>query len=636
MSAPRKAPTLPYDIQLEVVKIALDSLFDPEERAKALSDYSFISGAMRVFCQKQIFRLFFTGREHSLNRKHILSNSPHLIAYVKELHISASYRTHISSIDMDVICILTSLDRIMLVVENNLCPWKSLSYCICRTVVDLILTRKITSVFFKGVTHFPISFIALWSSLKSVEVRDANPDGNYLHVEPGSESDDDVEIEKNKKREDVFEDFDRLLLFQEAPKTAPRGCATIKLTNLCLLDSDPMMVSLLLHPDNIPDLSALTLYATKHFNKANVDSNAIIPSDDSSHEGVNSNFFCVHYAPILSDYSRGYPRVFVPDFSKLCSFTADISPPNLRPVFHIIRQASESLVKLDIRERFRQYSELDPFGLDLSLNPLVPCNLPEEISLASLHRLQTLSITITRQSVFQPISPNAMSSWCSLLRTAPYGIRTLELTLDLYYFYTVRDLEWVFALPEDVDDKGNPCPNMFSTLDDIISSRVYFPYLERVQIHVDLPEDSRISGSDDRLAIDVVDDEDIEKMKNWATTVEIHQCLPEDVIFEGNHIYEDIPPDESVLFYGPYSPEYEGSELADVDSEELMRSVVIGSDAPSFRSDESGQTRVRLLLDEDVLASIDYMFKCTRTRFTGTNSFVVTVDNGMYSLDRTV
>lgn len=85
MNFNRWAPSLPYDIQLEVIEFALDDISDPEERSRALATFSLISAPLCIFCQRKIIRQFTVGTAGTYKQQLILASNPSLCLYIKEL-----------------------------------------------------------------------------------------------------------------------------------------------------------------------------------------------------------------------------------------------------------------------------------------------------------------------------------------------------------------------------------------------------------------------------------------------------------------------------------------------------------------------------------------------------------------------
>ncbi|KAF9475294.1 hypothetical protein BDN70DRAFT_935989 [Pholiota conissans] len=619
----RQLPTLNNDIQLEIIRILLDK--HSEERTRNLKVFSLISRSTLEFCQKQIFHRFRTGRSDAENCSLILKSSPHLKTYVKELWFFHEWHilvTHIQPIDMGIIRTLTALNRIGIQINYSICSWRSLKICVRRTITDLILQGGIDSLYLQGLSNIPPAAFGLWKSLKTLEIRDENPNPTSFHLEEDSDFDPDVLPEGvlPKSDEDRYEDFDRLSLFTPIG-TIPQGSAKINLQTLCLLDSDKVLLHMLIAPNNLLDeerqmrlrvysesppapsrslmpsdnnedmaITTPTVDSDSDSNSGGSEANSEPEeSDDSAESNVTDesktddefaiyDFGCKHFTKIFpdrpSDTSSFSEYHF--DFSGLRSFTADITLANLRPIWHIIHRAYDSLVELDIRERFRCRSLRDPFGFCGHDFPAAqPIILPEEISFASLVHLRALALTIMiRDPPYMCAMPEALSSWCSLLHTAPPGLRHLKITLDAFYFDFGGYLaHWfVFEGSKDVTDTVIPSP--FIDMDEIIASKTYFPALETCSVCVILPEDehgSYNSEPNDDITTDVISPHDL------------------DAYFEFEHFLLDQSP-----------------QLSD---DECVSS-------PSYITSSN----------EAVRKSVGFIFRLTRRRFSPTQSFFVKID----------
>ncbi|KAF8180879.1 hypothetical protein BJ912DRAFT_980668, partial [Pholiota molesta] len=294
-----------------------------------------------------------------------------------------------------------------------------------------------------------------------------------------------------------------------------------------------------------------------------------------------------------TDYSLRPPSHF--DFSQLRGFTIDIIGNNLLPVFFIIHHARNTLETLDIRQRFLHNVIEDPFGFDSSLDH-APEPLPDEVSLEPLFHLEHLSITLLILP-YMPIHLNTLSSWCSLLRTAPRGIRTLEITLDAFPFnYVIDLLQWFPDLDDDDDAANTP----LSTLDEIISNADSFPLLEYVRVLVRLPEDDCIRGIDEGTTVDLVDEHDISKVLLWFDK-----------------------------YCNERTPSPSGSSMT---AEKLMEEDLARFDAMPCFTDGSwtSEDRSHPIPFERVEESVAQMLRLTAKRFCDTGSFVVEVEFGAH------
>ncbi|KAF9472220.1 hypothetical protein BDN70DRAFT_938350 [Pholiota conissans] len=628
-------PTLPYDIQLEVIKIALNRLKDPDDLAHALISFSLISQPLRIFCQKQIFRRFVTGKETCYLRKRILANSPHLIPYVKELcfryeedPIPGPDR-HISTMEMEVIQTLTSLERISAMVKRNRCSWCDFPQCVRHLIIDFTIRRRITSLYFEGLANFPPPFVAYWKFLDSVDVREGAwyPHYTSMELSPNSE-----EAFEQARDEDSFEDVNSLLLFEKAPKKSTLAGSATTLTSLCLLDCDDILFWMLANDDDVLDVPYVTRPGDSFKPDTWQSQNALAANgsgeDDNHNQGRHNRAVCDHYTPVFSSDTTGKSAIFDFDFSRLRTLTVDITPGNLRPLWHIIHEASGSIVSLDIRERLRFWSTNDPFGFPATSQDLSR-NLPRYVSLASLSHLRVLTLEMFLRCIgAETTMPYTLASWSALLRTAPYEIRVLDLRISLYEgsrWY--MDPYEIFISPPDDEENDNDSedegsfPNAFDTLDDVISSTFYFPSLEFVRLHLYIPEPDP-EDSEAGMDVDVVDEEDVEVMQAWATNANAHGYLGEN---DKTDRYTKLTWLNDATFVcesggvGGTTTNYNASPSS---------SSISGADCdlPSFSDDESGRASERSILREDILTSVDYMFGRTRRRFASTKSFVVTAD----------
>ncbi|KAF9476565.1 hypothetical protein BDN70DRAFT_897245 [Pholiota conissans] len=567
MTAFLQIPALPYDLQLEIVKAFLNQITDTQDRTNALNNLSLVSPALRDFCQKQIFRRFTIGKSAYHNQKllFLLWHIPRLRSYCKELRYevppSAPAR-HVSEAEIRLIQGLESLEHISVTVMHGDFPYEDLAICVRQTINYVIASFPIISLCFEGVTEIDPNDFALWGSLTSVEIRSTNPNPTFSRydsedVDPGG-------------AEDICEDFDQLQLVEHVPEMLPQQCARIKLRNLSLLDADDVLYSFLSYSDEMFDVKHVAL--------------SLNPSDW---------YLCYPEGQCSDDHHipPWTPRIYHPtplrtsyafDFSQLRTFTVDFGPSNLRLVWHIIRQASESLVSLDIRERLRLYSTKDAFGLDLK-GPFIPRDFPQEISLASLSALRVLSF---KSNIKYNKKPHELASWCPLLRTAPNGLRELNFTIDLFEVPQMLYIEQIFILPDTVDKNGNPLPNKFDALDELISSRYYFPSLETFRIHVVLPEPDDCLG-EYGFDYDVVNEDDLKE----------------------RDIFCALEPASTVANNNPSSSAYI-NEL----------------DGPAFVDDDDWDVTAPLVHSNYVRASIDYIFRRTKARFSSTDSFIVTID----------
>ncbi|KAF8166694.1 hypothetical protein BJ912DRAFT_1002334 [Pholiota molesta] len=414
----------------------------------------------------------------------------------------------------------------------------------------------------------PFLPLSKWRHLSAFEVRDENPYANFQDLDPERDSDDDSDVDI----EDIYEDFNRLLLFEKALQ-APQHSIAIKLRKLCIIDSDKVLVHMLLHSDHVVEHERNeSLFP----DDPQVDCHD--PADDAQH----------HF-----------------DFTQLRSLTVDIMPANLLPIWHIIHQAHDHLRTLDIRERYRHKSPKDPFGFNSTLLPeIAPIILPAAISLAPLTHLHTLRITILIRDDL-PVHPDALSSWCSLLRTAPPRIHTLEVTLDAFYrFYLISHLTAWFpagGCVENLEDGSRWSP--LATLDLILASAGWFPALERVRVRVAIPEYARVAysdSSDNGVGVDVVREEDMEEMRVWAS--EMRSRAASEMEVDGPSKDVDDP----------------------LSSSDDTR--------PTFSDDaDSWTTREHPVDFDDVVDSISLMLSLTRQRFASTNAFTIDIDMGVSS-----
>jgi hypothetical protein len=324
-----QTPCLPYDVLVEIIDIFLADLGDDDDQTYSLKLFAFLSRPILVFCQKRLFRKYDVGKVDGRLCRSILAHSPHLIAYVKEVWLyTGPTMPSLSSEEMSTIRKLTSVHHLF-VGPRKFALWDcNVPFEELRLITDLLRQPRITSfaVWGEMVPFLPLS---KWRHLSAFEVRDENPYANYQDLDPERDSDDDSDVDI----EDIYEDFNRLLLFEKALQ-APQHSIAIKLRKLCIIDSDKVLVHMLLHPDHVLENECNSSLSP---DDPQVDRHD--PADDAQH----------HF-----------------DFTQLRSLTADIMPANLLPIWHIIHQAHDHLRTLDIRERYRHKSPKDPFGFNSS------------------------------------------------------------------------------------------------------------------------------------------------------------------------------------------------------------------------------------------------------------------------------
>ncbi|KAF8166515.1 hypothetical protein BJ912DRAFT_235211 [Pholiota molesta] len=562
-----QTPCLPYDVLVEIIDIFLADLGDDDDQTYSLKLFAFLSRPILVFCQKRLFRKYDVGKVDGRLCRSILAHSPHLIAYVKEVWLyTGPTMPSLSSEEMSTIRKLTSVHHLF-VGPRKFALWDcNVPFEEHQLITDLLRQPRITSfaVWGEMVPFLPLS---KWRHLSAFEVRDENPYANFQDLDPERDSDDDSDDDI----EDIYEDFNGLLLFEKALQ-APQHSISIKLRKLCIIDSDKVLVHILLHPDHVLEHEC----------------NSSLPPDDPQVDRHDPADDAQHHF----------------DFTQLRSLTADIMPANLLPIWHIIHQAHDHLRTLDIRERYRHRSPKDPFGFNSTLLPEIsPIVLPDAISLTPLTNLHTLRITILIRDDL-PAHPDALSSWCSLLRTAPPRIHTLEITLDAFYrFYLISHLTAWFPAGGCVEEKDGSRWSPLANLDLILASAGWFPALERVRVRVAIPEYARVAysdSSDNGVGVDVVREEDMEEMRVWASEMRSRAASEMEV---------------------------------DVPSKDVDDPVSSSDDTrPTFSDDaDSWTTREHPIDFDDVVNSISLMLSLTRQRFASTNAFTIDIDMGVPS-----
>lgn len=615
------APTLPYDVVLSVIEILLAESRDSPECIDVLQTFSLVSQSFVPFCQKKLFRRFNMGKTDEKKCFSILQQSPHLIPYVEEvwMYLGGQGVVNVTVAEMEVLRVLTSLCHLSVVAqttpETRYVYWKWLSLSVRRTITSLLLPRRITSFAIVGVEALPDGLLTTWRHLKSLSVWNENPHPSLYRDSDSDDTDD----------EDPHTTFGDDSSYFSSRATIEDSVA-IPLETLSLIDSDNILLFMLVEPDMIDDESPF-----------------IAPSNGSPDpDRARGLAISQTYRSFQTDYNLQPPSHF--DFSQLCGFTIDIIESNLLPVFSVIHHARNTLVTLDIRQRYLYNIHKDPFGFDSSTFLLIlfhphfsvnyslldttgllahsPDSLPDEVSLESLIHLQHLSITLLILE-HMPVHLNTLSSWCSLLRTAPRDIRTLEITLDAFYFNSVLDLlRWFPDLDDDDDAANTP----LSTLDEIISNPDSFPCLEFVRVRVRLPEDDRIGGSESDMTVDVVDEQDLPRLQTWFDKYwkEDDSNGRRTPSSSGDSMTVDVVTDEDLALYAAMGDDFE----PDHSDSSRTASSYIGTE-PSF-NDESAEDRSHPIPFERVEESISQMLRLTAKRFCNTNSFVVEVDFGAH------
>ncbi|KAF8954041.1 hypothetical protein BDZ97DRAFT_538825 [Flammula alnicola] len=239
------------------------------------------------------------------------------------------------------------------------------------------------------------------------------------------------------------------------------------------------------------------------------------------------------------------------DFSHLQKLSMNVSRNIISAVWRMIHRARASLRDLTLQQSYMS-STLDAYSCDTSFPSGTashpgPHPLPEYVSLFTLTCLHHLSLAIVIQDHMCPPHPRLFSSWCSLLRTAPPSISTLDIKLDFFFLRSIQCLRDWFILERSGKAKTKPCPlsqpssdiltsdsTSLTELDETISSAVLFPHLESVTIEIQLPDDAEVESTgedEDEEGFD--DDEDGDDNSNddrmsWGAT--------------GSHNYSTVDP----------------------------------------------------------------------------------------------